>query len=188
MSTDTDQFTKAALNTFLGFSTAQNLINPHTAAGYKAAVSRILEQVPDTADVRAIDLATEVRRYNNAHPGELSPSSLGQYQRRLEVAIEELTTYNKDPAKYKGRGKSPVDTNGNGKKPEAKQRTKAEPRTAATQLNPPLTQVAGLSYDFPLRSDFLAQVLLPRDLKTSEARRLNQFILTLASDYDAPTS
>lgn len=40
-----------------------------------------------------------------------------------------------------------------------------------------------LSHAFPLRQDFLAQVMLPRDLKSAEAKRLAAFIATLAVDY-----
>ncbi len=188
-----DEFSKAALRTFLDTISAQSLVNPNTASGYKAAAARILEQVEDTTDVRSIDLATEVRRYNNAHPGELSPSSLAQYQRRLEVSIEEFTKYVNDPAKYKGRGRSPVDGNGAAKKPETKRIKLVTPQPGSVALTggQPIVTVAptpkaGLSYDYPLRPDFLAQVVVPRDMKVSEARRLTSFIMTLAHDYDPP--
>jgi hypothetical protein len=42
----------------------------------------------------------------------------------------------------------------------------------------------GLPLSFPLRPDFLAQVVVPRDLTTAEAKRLSAFLLTLASDYE----
>lgn len=100
------EFSKAALNTFLT-STAGNLFNPHTASGYRAAIARIFEHIADDADVRSIDLATEVRRYNNAHPGELSPSTLGQYQRRLEVAIEEFVKFHERPRQVQGSRQIP---------------------------------------------------------------------------------
>jgi hypothetical protein len=43
---------------------------------------------------------------------------------------------------------------------------------------------SGISLDFPLRDDFLAQVIVPRDLKVNEARRLCAFVMTLAGDYE----
>jgi hypothetical protein len=42
----------------------------------------------------------------------------------------------------------------------------------------------GLPLSFPLRPDFLAQVVVPRDLTVAEAKRLSAFLLTLASDYE----
>jgi len=40
----------------------------------------------------------------------------------------------------------------------------------------------GLTLDYPLRPDFLAQVVIPRDLTTEEARRMVAFLLALTSD------
>ena len=37
-----------------------------------------------------------------------------------------------------------------------------------------------------MRPDFLAQVVIPRDMKVVEARRFSRFILTLAQDYQPP--
>ena len=193
MSTESEHYTKAALQRFLNIAAAQSLMNPNTVGGYKAAVTKVLEQVPDTTDVRTVDLATEVRRYNNAHPGELSPNSLGQYQRRLQVVIAELGKYVADPTKYKGRGRSPVESPVNGKRvevkrPKAKSTEPAPTPAAAAPTPPPMpAQVAGLSYAYPLRGDFLAQVVVPRDMKAEEARRLTRFIMTLAHDYTPST-
>lgn len=37
-------------------------------------------------------------------------------------------------------------------------------------------------YNFPLRDDFTAQLVLPRDLTTEEARRIRTMLITLAVD------
>jgi hypothetical protein len=44
-----------------------------------------------------------------------------------------------------------------------------------------------LVYDVPLRSDFFAQVVVPRDLTAQEAQRLGAFLLTLAVDVSPET-
>ncbi len=184
------EFSKAALNTFLT-STAGNLFNPHTASGYRAAIARIFEHIADDADVRSIDLATEVRRYNNAHPGELSPSTLGQYQRRLEVAIEEFVKFTNDPGKYKGRGRSRVE-GGSAKRAEGANTKIAPPagaaHIAAGSVGNVRLPTPGLSYEFPLRKDFLAQIVVPRDMNGDEARRLCRFVMALAHDESADPS
>jgi hypothetical protein len=36
---------------------------------------------------------------------------------------------------------------------------------------------------YPLRSDFLAQIVIPRDLNTIEAKRLAGFLLSIAVDH-----
>lgn len=181
-----DTFTKAQLISFIdSVAIGKGLVNPNTGAGWKAACSRILENIQDSDDVRTIDLKTEVRRYNNSHPGVLSPSSLQQYEKRLVTVINQFVEYATDPAKYKGHGR-PVG--------EVTQK-KSEPRkngreiigtgnlTASHVVVSSPSPVAGLSLSYPLRSDFLAQIVVPRDLTQAEARRIMSFILTLAQDY-----
>ena len=82
------QFSKNALLTFLETVVRQGLVNSNTAAGWKAAFSRILEDVPDQEDVRKIDVPTAIKRYHNKHPGELKPTSLKEYERRLVVLVD----------------------------------------------------------------------------------------------------
>jgi hypothetical protein len=41
----------------------------------------------------------------------------------------------------------------------------------------------GLSLEFPMRPDFLAQVVIPRDMSKDEARRFTAFVMTLAHDF-----
>jgi hypothetical protein len=40
-----------------------------------------------------------------------------------------------------------------------------------------------MAMQYPLREDFIAQVLLPRGMTSEEARRLCAFIRTLAVDF-----
>src|SRR5882757_8087220 len=104
------EFSKNSFDTFLDISLNKGLANPHTAGGWKAAAAKILEDAPGTADVRTIDIKTAIRRYNNGHPGVLSPASLSAYEKRLAVAIAEFTKFTKDPSGYKGHGRHPTST------------------------------------------------------------------------------
>ncbi len=45
-------------------------------------------------------------------------------------------------------------------------------------------RIRALAHDFPLRSTFTAQLILPVDLTTKEAKQLAAFILSLAQDDD----
>jgi hypothetical protein len=40
-----------------------------------------------------------------------------------------------------------------------------------------------MALEYPLRSDLLAQVVVPRDLTVEEAQRMGAFLLTLAVDF-----
>lgn len=46
---------------------------------------------------------------------------------------------------------------------------------------PPVDLRPGLVYDFPLRADFMAQLVLPRDLTSAEAKRLMAFLESLVT-------
>ena len=182
MSTD---FSKKALLKFLDTVVEKGLMNANTAGGLRAACTKILDDVEDDNDVRVIDVATAVIRYNNRNPGVLAPNSLAEYQRRVTRAIMEFVRYTENPAGYK-----PLSRTIRGKKTEARAEKKeqiihdqhAQP-TPTHQGSPIQSATAGLALNFPLRGDFLAQVVIPRDLNAEEAKRMCAFLMTLAMDY-----
>jgi hypothetical protein len=49
-------------------------------------------------------------------------------------------------------------------------------------------QASGLAYNFPLRPDFMAQLVLPQDLSTKEARRLADMLATLVTTEEQASS
>jgi hypothetical protein len=176
------------------------LMNPNTTRGWSAAVSRIFEDVNDDEDVRAINIPAAVRKYHNKHPGDLKGTVLKEYERRLARAVTDFTSYTEDPTKYEGRGRGPNDAPPKPRKSKD-QKASATPqdtrivagtgslatsgRSATSFEAPPKL---ALAVDFNLRPDFLAQVVLPRDLKVSEARRLVAFIMAMATDYEPKTA
>lgn len=180
-------YSKAALMRFIDLLVPQGLMNANTVSGLRAACVRILEDVAETDDLRRVDVPTAIRKYHNRHPGDLKGTVLKEYERRLTRALADFTQYTEDPTSYKGRGRGP---NGGS---EGKTARKPKPKNTAivpltggaiVETTPPkLTAVAGLSLEYPLRADFLAQVVVPRDMTTFEARRLASFIMTLAADY-----
>ncbi len=194
MGSDTD-YSKRALLGFVDMLEKRGLAKPNTASGYKVAALKILDglSAQEEADVRKLDIALAVRRYNNRNPGKLSPSSLGAYQRRVENLIREFEKYHEDPTSYAGISREPSSGNGGRKKaPKAKkaptatsERQHPEPSAERVAMSEEVVpRRSGISLDFPLRDDFLAQVVVPRDLKANEARRLCAFVMTLAADYE----
>lgn len=182
-------FSKDSLLSFTDLLTSKGLANTNTASALKVAVSKILTDLsPDEeSDVRKVDIPLAVRRFNNKNPNALSPNSLGQYQRRVSNAIHEFVRYVENPTSYRGIGGRPPKA---AKTENAEhQPTKSRPNTSPTrplEVAPAATRASsGLSHAFPLRQDFLAQVVLPRDLKADEAKRLAAFIATLAVDFSA---
>ncbi len=179
-------FSKGALMGFLDTVSAQGLMNSNTAGGLKAACSKILDDLADGDDVRAVDANTAVIRYNNRNPGALAPNSLAEYKRRVTRAISDFVSWKENPASFKPRARGVSGKNGRKAQCEVGRPAAAPPSEAlilagqAASAPPPTT---GLPLNYPLRPDFLAQVVIPRDLTSEEARRLGAFLLTLAADF-----
>jgi len=183
-------FSKAALLRFLDTIGTQGLANPSTAHGFKVACTKILADLSteEEGDVRKVDVDTAIRRFANKNPGTLSPSSLTEYGRRVNRAISEFNKYVENPAGFKpiGRGSS-----GSSKVKKNARKGRKSPKGGSGEVDrphtpsfTPPTPSAGLTLAFPLRGDFLAQVVVPRDMKIEEAKRLSAFIMTLSPEYD----
>ena len=181
-------FSKNALMSFLDTVVAKGLMNANTAGGLKAACSRILDDLADTDDVRGVDVNTAVVRYNNRNPGALSPNSLAEYQRRVSRAISDFVSWVENPASFKPRARGASGKNGRKTENAVGQRaTASHTDTPVHSVHAPAPTSTGLPLSYPLRPDFLAQVVIPRDLTAEEARRLGAFLMTLAADFRPTT-
>ena len=183
-------YSKNALLKFLDTSVAKGIVNANTGAGLKAACVKILDDVANDADVRKIEVNTAVIRYNNRNPDVLAPNSLAQYQRRVSRAISDFVRWVENPVAFKMRSRGTPERNGktSGKAPGRHAAVLRAHDAPLAQGIPTITTSAGLPMSFPLRPDFLAQVVIPRDLTADEARRLGAFLLTLAADFRPPGS
>ena len=178
-------YSRGALLGFLDTVVAKGLMKTNTAGGLKAACTRILDDLADTDDVRKVDVNTAVIRYNNRNPGILSPNSLAEYQRRVARAIADFVSWVEDPIAFKPRTRGASVKNGRKTENSSGGRPAPAPReeSPAVHVQPSALVLPGLSLSYPLRPDFLAQVVIPRDLTAEEARRLGAFLLTLAADF-----
>lgn len=183
---------KTDVMSFIDYSIKKGLVNANTGGGWKSAASKILEDFAEDDDLSNIDVQSEVLRYNNRHPGLLSPDSLNQYQKRVITILAELTKYQNNPTTYKGVLRGPV-----APKPEGGKESKKSSASTTKQLPPPdvpaiqneapqhrLSAVteSSLMMPFPLRSNFLVQIIVPRDMTKDEAARLCTFITALGHD------
>jgi hypothetical protein len=183
-------YSKAALLRFITTAQRQGLFNANYAGAFRAAASKLLEDVGDNEDVRNTDVKAATIRYHNKHPGELTPGSLDTYQKRLTRVLGAFVEYTENPASYKPRGRgAPTKGNGEGtaptkSKPGRANGTKANQESHATPTTTTSTATAtSLAMTYPLRENFVAQVVLPRNMTGDEARRLCAFIRTLAVDF-----
>jgi hypothetical protein len=188
-------YSKAALFRFITTAQRQGLFNANYAGAFRAAASKLLEDVGDDVDVRNTDVKAATIRYHNKHPGDLTPGSLGTYQKRLTRVLRAFVEYTENPASYKprGRGASPK-ADGEGptrtptkSKPGRPGRANASKATQESHTTPTTTAstatATSLAMTYPLRENFVAQVVLPRNMTGDEARKLCAFIRTLAVDF-----
>jgi len=185
-------YSRAALARFIEFVVDKGLVHPATAQGWRVATSKVLEEVPPEGadDVRRIDVEAVFRAFLNRNPGRLSPASVGEYRRRVSRAIEEFVRWVEDPGSYAFR---PA-----GRAPKVEMRSRTPHAAAASAERAPVERPArasaamaaagdpGISLEYPLRPDLLAQVVVPRDLTVEEARRMGAFLVTLAVDFRPP--
>jgi hypothetical protein len=190
-----DKPTKNNVLKFVDYCMAKGLVNQHTGGGWKAACNKILEDYGPDDDVSGIDVPSEIIRFNNRHPGLLSPDSLGQYQARVKTVLGEFGKYLNSPTTYKGVSRA-VPTNGktadkrktDTSKDKAVDAVIIEPARPALPATKPVNAVTGTVTDtslvmpFPLRQTFLAQIVIPHDLTKAEAARLSNFIMALARE------
>jgi hypothetical protein len=190
-------FSKSHLIQFLDMALSKGLVNTNTGGAWKAAVNKILGDLHDDQEVHELDIHDAVIRYNNKFPGELTPDSLKKYEQRAKMAIEQFVKYKTDPMNFKTPSRGIKATNGKDpdkpKKRPADAPKTAPPGTGGTTLtgHPPTVIVGkpadpGLQIPFPLRQDFVAQIHIPRNLSTEEAKRLSVFIQALG--HDAPAA
>ena len=177
-------YSRAALARFIEFVVAKGLVHPATAQGWRVATSKVLEDLTpaEGEDVRKIDVEATFKGFLNRYPGRLSPASVGEYRRRVGRAIEEFVRWMEDPGSYAFR--SPP------RAPKAETRRRPDGALAPSQdpdrprpNGPAPVRPGGISLEYPLRPDLLAQVVVPRDLTVEEARRMGAFLVTLAVDF-----
>ena len=178
-------YSRAALARFIEFVVAKGLVHPATAQGWRVATAKVLEELPPAQlqDVRTIDVDATFKEFLNRYPGRLSPASVGEYRRRVHRAIEEFVRWMADPGSYAFRPPArPA-------KMEARRRLAPSAELPAPALRPrsgdrpALSRPNSMALEYPLRSDLLAQVVVPRDLTVEEAQRMGAFLLTLAVDF-----
>jgi len=177
---------------FLEYAGEHGLINKSTAVAYKTAASKVESDLTEqeARDVREVDLPVLFQRFVNKNRVKIAPDTLRTYQRRLETAIQEFTTWRQDPTAYRPRGRGrtaaskkdpqPNKTPGTSRRAESPTESEIGASGIVSDSHPAKMI---LTVPYPLRPDFLASVQIPRDLKAVEADRLAAFIRTLAVDF-----
>lgn len=177
-------YSRVALARFIEFVVAKGLVHPATAQGWRVATTKVLEDLTpaQAEDVRRIDVEATFKEFLNRYPGRLSPASVGEYRRRVGRAIEEFVRWMEDPGSYGFRSPARATKGDPRRRPEAAPASSSNPTRPQPRGQAP-DRPDGISLEYPLRPDLLAQVVVPRDLTVEEARRMGAFLVTLAVDF-----
>ncbi|MCK6481225.1 MAG: hypothetical protein L6R43_14120 [Planctomycetes bacterium] len=154
-------------------------MNKNTANGLRAACSQVLGALDnwEAEDIKKLDVEGALVRFQNLRKKEFKPGVLETYKRRFRQAVTSYLSYLSDPSGWKPTTiKRTVTT-----EKENGERRKSEPETPAMHVHP---QVNMVEYPFPVRDGLIARIVLPRDLRKAEVKRLTAFLAALAIDAD----
>lgn len=160
----------------------KGVMNKNTAAGVRAACTQVLGVLEDweSADIKGLDVEATLVRFQNLKKKDFKPAVLETYKRRFRQAVASYLVYLDDPGGWKPRT---LDRATAGEKSNGGER----PVETARLTKHEMPQAGLVDYPFPLREGQITRLILPRDLKTSEVKRLSAFMSTLAIDFD-PTA
>src|SRR5712691_7782138 len=174
--------TSKALVEHWNWASDKGLMNKNTAYGLRAACSQVLSVLEnwESADVKTLKVDDVLIRFQNLKKKDFKPQVLETYKRRFRQAVSSYISYLKEPGSWK---------------PNSVERAPRQERnsTGAQDVEPTVTtrgQIPASSlvdYPFPLRDGQIVRLILPRDLKSAEVKRLSAFISTLAVDGEALT-
>jgi hypothetical protein len=158
-------------------------MNKNSAGALRAACTQVLGVVDDwqNVDVTTIDPDDVVRRFKNLRAKDFKPESLETYGTRFKKALSSYLAYTNDPGAWKPTRQYRAHNlrgNGNGVRASGKEQETTPLRVS----DPPRTGL--VDYPFPLRDGLTVRLMLPRDLKSSEVKRLNAFMSTLTIDFE----
>lgn len=181
---ETDRSLKALLS-FLDYMADKGLAPKNTVFARKAAVTKVLGILSDDEanDVFRIDLAHTMSRFSNLKGKGYTPGSLTTYQSRVKSALEDFSSYLKNPLSFRPSGQrrekesKPIPSN-NSEKPKIKTSAIREPyeNIRAVPISDTILPIA-------IRSDLTVYVQgLPFNLSKAEASKIAAVVMALSGD------
>jgi hypothetical protein len=170
---------------FLEYVGDKGLMNARSAQGFRVAAAKIAGHVTDAerSDVRRLNVDAAFQKYFNRDGSKVTPSTLREYKRRVTAGVQEFLNWTEAPEGYAPRGRSEVRPIG--KKPSDKARERRTQENDEREPDASRSVADRLKMPYPLRDDFLVEVLIPRNMTMEEAKRIGVFLTTLAVDFKA---
>jgi hypothetical protein len=180
--------TADGLVAFLDWAARTGELSANTAAGYKTAVTRVLEidgEAWADTSIRELDVSRQMDRFARLRASRYNPTSLRTYGNRLSAAVTHYLKYLDDPATFRAAqpGTPRAKTSDKAARPTA--RDGSGPGIGADLASTGAGRAASgdlVQYPFPIRTGLMAYISLPRDLSRTEAQRISAFVASLAID------
>ncbi|MEZ5119613.1 MAG: hypothetical protein R2686_06890 [Candidatus Nanopelagicales bacterium] len=182
---------------FLTWTGDKHEIVESTASALRTGCQKVLSVEDDLLllDLRSADIDNIVERFRVSSRVKMKPRTVDQYEQRFRQSVDMYQRYlNGDPD---WKPSSRARNNPSSGKPGAKRavtvkQSQAEARTTAPRPrngDRDLGISDLIAYPFPLRPGLTAQVHLPADVTSREAKRLAAFIAALSVDdaQDSPS-
>jgi hypothetical protein len=187
--------TANGMRDFLTYLQDKGLLTLGSAGGIRTACDKVFSALDtdERNNLATLDPEQAVHRFMNKNPGVLSPESASVYLSRVQKALRLLKEYNANPTSF--RVSAPKKSNGT-MQIEKKNPADKDKKTTSNIASPisseshraqdtnPVAVSSSISLTFPLRVDFLAQFILPKDMTTKEARKLAAYFEVLAIDFE----
>lgn len=175
--------TGKALVDHWSWAAEKGVMNKNTAGGMRAACAQVLSALDDweTVDIKALDVEGTLLRFQNLKAKEFKPAVLDTYKRRFRQGVASYLKYLEDPGDWRPRTvERPTTSSGKSQRDEGTG-PEAAPRPPVRH---DMAQAGFVDYPFPLREGQNARLVLPRDLKMAEVKRLSAFMSTLVVDFE----
>jgi hypothetical protein len=168
---------------FLNHAADRGLMPAATARALAVACRNVfgILNSEEGADLRRVDLPNVIKRFTNKRAKEFNPSSLKEYARRAQRAVELFVKWRADPASFS------VKTRTTRTPARKKERTESAEKLAPLErehdgnASPALVGSFAYQSSFPIRPGTVVTISnIPIDLSKVEADRLAAFIKMLA--------
>lgn len=174
----------ADLLDFLDHAGERGLMPVATAQALAVATRNVLGVLSEEErnNLSELDLGSVVKRFNNKRAKDFNPSSLKEYGRRLNRAIDLFLNWREDPANFtvKTRATSGARRKEKGAGMNIATESSDIPRT---EIVMPSQRAGSYQSAIPVRPGLVVTLVnIPHDLTKIEAERLAAFVRMLAID------
>ena len=173
---------------FLTTTSKQGYINDNTALGRRTACAKLFTVLEDgqmtVAYVRE-NMEGIKRRFQNLNK-DVRGGTIDAYASRVLFAVNDYMKWKADRGAWEreagARGKAAGDGEKKAKAP------KADKQARAAAVAAPVASGNTRMVAIPIRSDFDISLVIPKDLKISEVRKIAYVLAGFVVDYDPTTS